>query len=112
MIKMTNGYTFFGGALISDKTGPVEFPAEVEKRLVSSGVAEYVIEEPEPVEAPIQSRPEPPEEDEPDPLSGMSFDELKALASEMGIDTKGMRSKASVIAAIEEAKPPDLKVIE
>ena len=112
MIKMTNGYTFFGGTLISDKTGPVEFPAEVEKRLVSSGVAEYVIEEPEPVEAPIQSRPEPPEEGEPDLLSDMSFDELKALASEMGIDTKGMRSKASVIAAIEEAKPPDLKVIE
>lgn len=56
---------------------------------------------------------------DPDQLSEMKFDELKQLAEDMGIDTKGMRSKASLIDAIvavevtvdeedDGEQPPDL----
>ena len=45
-------------------------------------------------------------------IEDMSFSQLKAVAEQMGIETKGMRSKAALISAIENAKPPDLKVME
>lgn len=45
-------------------------------------------------------------------IEDMSFAQLKAVAEQMGIETKGMRSKAALISAIENAKPPDLKVME
>ena len=45
-------------------------------------------------------------------ISDMSFSLLKAVAEQMGIETKGMRSKAALISAIENAKPHDLKVME
>lgn len=45
-------------------------------------------------------------------IEDMSFSQLKAIAEQMGIETKGMRSKAALISAIENAKPPDLKVME
>lgn len=45
-------------------------------------------------------------------IEDMSFAQLKEVAEQMGIETKGMRSKAALISAIENAKPPDLKVME
>lgn len=45
-------------------------------------------------------------------IEDMSFAQLKAIAEQMGIETKGLRSKAALISAIENAKPPDLKVME
>lgn len=42
-------------------------------------------------------------------LDSMKFDELKALADGMGIDTSKMKSKAVVIEAIEEAKKANSK---
>ncbi len=45
-------------------------------------------------------------------IEDMTFAQLKSIAEQMGIETKGMRSKAALIAAIENAKPPNLKVME
>lgn len=39
----------------------------------------------------------------PDGLDGMSFQELKALAEELGLGTKSLRSKAALAAAIRAA---------
>lgn len=122
MIQMTNGYTCYMKELYCSKDGPVSMSEIVEARLIAKGVA-VSVEGDDPVETKLtgglktEVKPEEGEtndepKDEPDLLNDMSFDELKALASEMGIDTKGMRSKASVIEAIEAAKPPDVKVIE
>ena len=125
-IQMISGYTYYKG-LICKKNDIVTLPRRVEERLIARGVAVAVVEEVEqlppapPVLAPAISAPpvpeppvdpEPVNETEPD-LTSMSLVELKQLAESMGVETKGMRSKASVIAAIEaESKPPDLKVVE
>ena len=123
-IQMISGYTYYKG-LICKKNDIVTLPRKVEERLIARGVAVAVVDEvvlpAPPVPAPAISAPsvpappvetEPVSETEPD-LTSMSLAELKQLAESMGVDTKGMRSKASVIAAIEaESKPPDLKVVE
>lgn len=118
MIQMTNGYTCYMKELYCSKDGPVSMSEIVEARLIAKGVA-VSVESDDPVVTKLsgglktEEKPEEDEsKDEPGLLNDMSFDELKALASEMGIETKGMRSKASVIEAIEAAKPPDVKVIE
>lgn len=48
-----------------------------------------------------------PSEGENDELESMSFNELKALAKEMGIETGKIKSKAGMIQAIHEAGAAD-----
>ena len=132
-IKMICGYTYYNG-LISSRDGAVTMTEAIEARLVSLGVAETVdggdakMNAPAPDKAEktdlpdLSDKPDTKEETKAAPdeepegetdLSAMSLADLKALAEGMGIDTKGMRSKASVIEAIEAAdKPPDPQVIE
>ena len=134
-IQMICGYTYYNG-LISSKDGTVTMTETIEARLVGLGVAESVDSEggakslntPAPDKAEktdlpdLSDKPDTKEETKAAPdeepegetdLSAMTFNELKELAENMGIDTKGMRSKAAVIEAIEAAdKPPDPQVIE
>ena len=39
-------------------------------------------------------------------VENMTVKQLKAVAEQMGIDTKNLRKKADLIAVIEEATPP------
>ena len=130
-IKMICGYTYYNG-LISSRDGAVTMTENIEARLVGLGVAESVDggdakmnvpapdngEKKESIDPPAakESIDETKADEEPEgetDLSAMTFNELKELAENMGIDTKGMRSKAAVIEAIEAAdKPPDPQVIE
>ena len=138
MIQMTSGYTCWNDRLIGPNDGPVDMSEAVEARLVGLGVAKYVPDPAEeaplaPLAAPgadfrpgkgadpaaperaaeaategIEALNEPQEEIRAEDLS---FAQLKAAAEQMGIETRGLRSKAALIAAIESAKPPDLQVM-
>lgn len=133
MIQMISGYTHFNRRTIGPKDGPVELPEAVEQRLVAAGVAKYAEVSPAapaggdflkergidhaPVEtgaeaatAGVETQNEPGETEI--RAEDMTFAQLKEAAEQMGIETKGMRSKAALISAIENAKPPDLKVME
>lgn len=138
MIQMISGCTYFNRRMIGPKDGPVELPEAVEQRLVAAGAAKYAAVnpaapaggdfpkergiDPAPVEtgaeaatAGVEAQNEPGEAalivDEVN-AENLTFAQLKAIAEQMGIETKGMRSKAALISAIENAKPPDLKVME
>ena len=115
MIKIINGvFGFNNGISIVPKTSkdePFEAPADVEKRLVEIGVAEYVgkTEATEPTE-------EVTEEAEAVDLQTLKLAELKEYAKEQGAtdeELKPLNSKAKVIELIEkltseEEEVPDL----
>ena len=88
---------------------PIEVNDAEGERLIGLGVAEAV--QAEKIKAPKAEAAEGASEAETEGVSleDMSFDDLKALAQEKGIDIKGIRSKAGVIEAInagaEEAPP-------
>ncbi len=138
MIRMISGYTSVKSRLIGPNDGPVEFPEDVEQRLVALGAAEYATDSPtaptggdstdnkgvspaaaeigaEAATEGVTAQYEPGEAalivDEVN-AENLTFTQLKAIAEQMGIETKGMRSKAALISAIENAKPPNLKVME
>lgn len=85
-----------------------EAPIDVEKaegeRLIGLGVAEAV--QAEKIKAtkqePVEKAPE--AENEGVSLEEMSFNELKALAQENGVDVSGIRSKSGLIEAINAAE--------
>lgn len=90
-------------ALKTAESGPFEYDDQKAARLVSLGVAEYVetgdkpeekAEKPTGVVGTI----------DPEFLKDMSLAELKELASEVGADTKGCKSKADYIAAIADVE--------
>lgn len=104
MIKIINGvFGFNNGISIVPKTSkdePFEAPADVEKRLVEIGVAEYVgkTEATEPTE-------EVTEEAEAVDLQTLKLAELKEYAKEQGAtdeELKPLNSKAKVIELIEK----------
>lgn len=117
MIKIINGvFGFNDGTSIIPKTPkdePFEAPAEVEKRLVTEGVAKYVtkaeaVAEETETETETEAT-EPTEEDteeaeKPD-LESLKFAELKEIAKEHGAtdeDLKPIKSKAQAIELIEK----------
>lgn len=85
-----------------------EAPIDVEKaegeRLIGLGVAEAVQAEKikAPKQEPVEKAPE--AENEGVSLDEMSFNELKALAQENGVDVSGIRSKSGLIEAINAAE--------
>ena len=85
-----------------------EAPIDVEEaegeRLIGLGVAEAV--QAEKIKAPKQEPVEkaPKAENEGVSLEEMSFNELKALAQENGVDVSGIRSKSGLIEAINAAE--------
>lgn len=85
-----------------------EAPIDVEEaegeRLIGLGVAEAVQAEKikAPKQEPIEKAPE--AENEGVSLEEMSFNELKALAQENGVDISGIRSKSGLIEAINAAE--------
>lgn len=90
---------------------PGEPPIEVEQaegeRLIALGVAAEVT--PEKITAQEPEAPEGASEakTEGTALEDMSFNDLKALAQENGIDIAGIRSKAGLIEAITAAQDPE-----
>lgn len=134
MIKIICGTCDTSLGLKTAKNGTFSLPAAEEKRLVSRGVAEYVYPVPAPmedVETGAES-PEPKTEPEnevqagvilsedetaaeslpeaktghldPEQLMTMKLSELKAMADDLGVDDKGLRTKedyANAIAAVE-----------
>lgn len=110
IIQGTYGYKTPGGSLDPvDCGGTCDVNEAEAKRLVGLGVAEVVEGKiSEPAEVVVA-----PEDDvEEVDLEDMSFAELKDLAEQMNIDTKGIKSKAKLIAAIEAEgdELPDLSV--
>lgn len=98
------------GGDFPEKPGTNPAPAETGAEAATEGVQEQN----EPMEN-IVMQGAPDESREILPAIGiedMSFSQLKAVAEQMGVETKGLRSKAALISAIENAKPPDLKVME
>jgi hypothetical protein len=85
-----------------------EAPIDVEEaegeRLIGLGVAEAVQAEKikAPKQEPVEKAPE--AENEGVSLEEMSFNELKALAQENGVDVSGIRSKSGLIEAINAAE--------
>ena len=97
---------------VNRKSGPIDVDPDEAKRLVEAGVAQYVNAEPT---AETEKDIETPDAVE---MEGMSFAQLKELANELGIDTGGIKSKASMIKAINDLTeefpllPPEDVVVE
>ena len=83
---------------------PIEVNEAEGERLIGLGVAEAV--QAEKIKAPKAEAAEGASEAETEgaSLEDMSFNELKALAQEMGLDVGGIRSKAGMIEAITTAQ--------
>lgn len=86
---------------------PIEVEQAEGERLIALGVAAEVT--PEKITAPKTEAPEEASEakTEGTALEDMSFNDLKALAQENGIDIAGIRSKAGLIEAITAAQDPE-----
>lgn len=107
IIKGTFGY-FDGRRVVpvSLKDGPQQWDPDLERRLVARGIARYVETEKATV-VPTGDAVEVVElQTEEVDVEKMTVKELKAFAEQMGIDTKNLRKKADLIAAIEDAAPP------
>lgn len=140
MIRLITGFTSYNGRLISPKDGPVSLPEAAERNLVKRGVAEYAGDMPAiapgtdvplapafpmgddaaelpPVPAKPDELAQPDEIDEAETVeeevnaADLTVAQLKDIAAQMGIDTKGLRTKAALLEAIAAAKPPDPQVI-
>ncbi len=111
IIKGTFGY-FDGRRVVpvTIKDGPQNWDSDLERRLVARGIARYVdANEPaqKPAEAPTEAPVEVAEvEEETVDVENMTVKQLKAVAVQMGIDTKPLKKKADLIAAIEDTAPP------
>ncbi len=107
IIKGTFGY-FDGRRVVpvTAKDGPQKWDPDLERRLVARGIARYVESEKpaqKPTEAPVEVAEV---EEETVDVENMTVKQLKAVAAQMGIDTKPLKKKADLIAAIEDAAPP------
>lgn len=111
IIKGTFGY-FDGRRVVpvTIKDGPQNWDHDLERRLVARGIARYVdANEPaqKPAEAPMEEPVEVAElQTEEVDISKMTVKQLKAVAEQMGIETKNLRKKSDLIAIIEDAAPP------
>ena len=105
MIRITHGtFGWYDGRFVRPMTrasGPFEADKELEARLVAKGMAEYVDQPDEPEKEPEPEKPEESEED----LADMTKAELEELAKSLGVPV-GKKTKAQLIAAIEEADEP------
>ena len=83
---------------------PIDVTEAEGERLIGLGVAEAVRAEKikAPKQEPVEKAPE--AENEGVSLEDMSFNELKALAQENGVDVSGIRSKSGLIEAINAAE--------
>jgi hypothetical protein len=83
---------------------PIDVTEAEGERLIGLGVAEAVQAEKikAPKQEPVEKAPE--AENEGVSLEEMSFNELKALAQENGVDVSGIRSKSGLIEAINAAE--------
>jgi len=83
---------------------PIDVTEAEGERLIGLGVAEAVQAEKikAPKQEPVEKAPE--AENEGVSLEEMSFNELKALAQENGVDVSGIRSKSGMIEAINAAE--------
>ena len=83
---------------------PIDVTEAEGERLIGLGVAEAVKAEKikAPKQEPVEKAPE--AENEGTRLEDMSFNELKALAKENGVDVSGIRSKSGLIEAINAAE--------
>lgn len=83
---------------------PIDVTEAEGERLIGLGVAEAVKAEKikAPKQEPVEKAPE--AENEGTRLEDMSFNELKALAQENGVDVSGIRSKSGLIEAINAAE--------
>ena len=83
---------------------PIDVTEAEGERLIGLGVAEAVQAEKikAPKQEPVEKAPE--AENEGVSLEDMSFNELKALAQENGVDVSGIRSKSGLIEAINAAE--------
>ena len=83
---------------------PIDVTEAEGERLIGLGVAEAVQAEKikAPKQEPVEKAPE--AENEGTRLEDMSFNELKALAQENGVDVSGIRSKSGLIEAINAAE--------
>lgn len=83
---------------------PIDVPEAEGERLIGLGVAEAVQAEKlkAPKHEPVEKAPE--AENDGTRLEDMSFNELKALAQENGVDVSGIRSKSGLIEAINAAE--------
>lgn len=135
MIQMISGCTQIAGEIRSAKSGPFEASPQVEEFLVKRGVAKYVGRKPalapgadvppapdfpmgddamELPPVPVQpDEPAPPDEADAETIDAadLTVAQLKDIAAQMGIETKGLRTKAALLEAIAAAKPPDPQVI-
>lgn len=110
MIKIIKGvYGFMGeNGVVSPKTSedePFSLPMEQEARLVSLGVAEYVVAED--AGAPIGFDETPPELPDvvigiPEYNANMKADELRAIAKDMGLTFKVGTTKAEMIETMDK----------
>ncbi len=101
-IMLTKGlsYTGFGGKVKATRKNPVAIVESkaIADAAVASGFFKFVEEMDE---APLLNGHLDPEQ-----LEGMDIKELKALAAQMGIDTKGMKAKKDYITAIRAVESP------
>ena len=83
---------------------PIDVTEAEGERLIGLGVAEAVQAEKikAPKQEPVEKAPE--AENEGTRLEDMSFNELKAIAQETGVDVSGIRSKSGLIEAINAAE--------
>lgn len=83
---------------------PIDVTEAEGERLIGLGVAEAVQAEKikAPKQEPVEKAPE--AENDGVSLEEMSFNELKALAQENGVDVSGIRSKSGLIEAINAAE--------
>lgn len=87
---------------------PIEVEQAEAERLLSLGVAEEVTEKTKTVQKPVETIPAPVDEPEEMNLEAMSFNDLKAHAQSLGIETGKLRSKAALIEAINNAETEEI----
>ncbi len=100
MLAKGLSYTGFGGKVKATRKNPVAIveSKDIADAAVASGFFKFVEEMDE---APLLNG-----HLDPDQLEGMDIKELKALAAQMGIDTKGMKAKKDYITAITAVESP------
>lgn len=107
---LCGGYGGPGGQLIRHGE-TVDVTVEEAERLVELGAAQFVLTEGEAAAAkaepePIAEEPEPEVSQIPDDLSELTKKQLADVAEKLGLDTSKCRTKADMIALIQEFGEP------
>lgn len=105
MIRMISGSTRIGKRIYTPVDGCFEAAPEVEERLVAQKVAVFVPEKrTKDVATPPAGSGEETGHLDPEQLSALTCDKLRALAEDMGISTGKLKTKAQLIDAITAAE--------